>query len=334
MHEDLKAPPDRLSPAISYRPYRMANSGPEHGIPFDKDVADTTVPPTLKKTPHAERKNACKESFVSESSLSESSSALTHHTVTEIMSPNPKERPPKRKRTPPLDTPASDPARNTTFLGRHGLGAYILSPESFPPSRVIYSNAHFVVIRDLFPKSTIHLLLLPRDESKQLLHPFSAFEDKPFLASVKEELVRVRLLAAKELKRMFGRYSSLEQAHDAAVAADQSESDLPPSREWDAEIISGVHAVPSMSHLHIHIISRDRHSECLKHRKHYNSFATDFLVPIDAFPLGQEDQRRHPGSAGYLSEELKCWRCGKDFGKAFARLKEHLEEEFNMWKKI
>ena len=42
------------------------------------------------------------------------------------------------------------------------------------------------------------------------------------------------------------------------------------------------HAEPSIaSHLHLHIISDDLDSEHLKHKTHYLSFATDFLVQLD-----------------------------------------------------
>ena len=198
---------------------------------------------------------------------------------------------------------------------------------------MIYHNDKFVVINDLFPKSSIHLLLLPRDKGKQFLHPFEAFEDAAFLAEAREEVEKVKLLAAKELRRRFGKFSVKEQAREAALEADVPEDQVPEGRDWEREIVVGVHAVPSMNHLHIHVLSRDRHSECLKHRKHYNSFATDFMVPAEDFPLDRGDRRRHSGREGFLAEGMKCWRCGKDFGNKFARLKEHLEEEFEVWNK-
>lgn len=95
----------------------------------------------------------------------------------------------------------------------------------------------------------------------------------------------------------------------------------------------GIHAHPSMAHLHVHVISRDRVNECMKHRKHYNSFATPFLVPLEDFPLETGDVRRHPGREGYLDQELRCWRCGVGFGNQFKKLKAHLDEEFEEWKR-
>ena len=224
--------------------------------------------------------------------------------------------------------------RTTTFLGRDGLGAYIASPTAFPASRVIYHNEKFVVINDLYPKSSVHLLLIPRDPSKTCLHPFEAFEDSAFLADVLVEVEKIRGLAAKELRRRFGTFSKKDMAREAAMDLEPApaEHDLPRGRDWDEEVVSGVHAHPSMNHLHIHIISKDRMNECMRHRKHYNSFATPFFVPVEDFPLDPKDKRRHPGHEGYLGSDLVCWKCGMNFRNRFARLKEHLEEEFQVWR--
>ena len=243
---------------------------------------------------------------------------------------SPQKRPQPKVKSPP-STPATDPATKTVFLGRDGLGAYISDPASFPASRVIYHHESFVVINDLFPKSTIHLLLLPRDPVRSLMHPFTAFEDPGFRASVMEELGKLRSLAAKELKRIAGKHSYKEQRREAAMESDVT--DWPEGRDWESEIVSGIHAGPSMNHLHVHVMSRDMHSACMRHRKHYNSFNTRFLVPVEDFPLDEDDGRRHPGREGSLDSDLVCWRCGRNFGNKFKRLKEHLDEEFEKWKK-
>ncbi|KAL8997660.1 MAG: hypothetical protein Q9169_003140 [Polycauliona sp. 2 TL-2023] len=226
----------------------------------------------------------------------------------------------------------------TTFTGRAGLGAYTAAPESFPTSRVISYNDDFVTINDLYPKSSIHLLLLPRDPKKQLLHPFAALQDPVFLSSIQEEVRRLRILVAKELQRRFGTFSKREKEREKAVekmltATEEldDESELPDGRDWSQDVISGVHTHPSMAHLHIHVLSRDRHSECMRHRKHYNSFATDFLVDVDDFPLSEGEARRRRKS-GFLDDDLICWRCGRNFGNKFAKLKHHLEGEFEEWK--
>lgn len=43
----------------------------------------------------------------------------------------------------------------------------------------------------------------------------------------------------------------------------------------------GYHAKPSMQRVHLHVISRDFHSPCLKTKKHWNSFNTPFLLSTE-----------------------------------------------------
>lgn len=40
----------------------------------------------------------------------------------------------------------------------------------------------------------------------------------------------------------------------------------------------GYHAAPSMHRLHLHVISRDFQSVCMKTKKHWNSFNTPFFL--------------------------------------------------------
>ncbi|RAO70769.1 uncharacterized protein BHQ10_006781 [Talaromyces amestolkiae] len=236
----------------------------------------------------------------------------------------------KSKQTEP-----QKPKKLTTFFQtRDALGLYIERPESYPSSVVIYYNDNFVAIHDMFPKSSLHLLLLPREATKFYQHPFDAFEDIEFLHKVQEEVKKLRSLAARELQRRYGKYSLQEKARREAMERDPPPDELPLGRDWEKEIITGIHAHPSMNHLHIHVMSVDRYSDRLKHRKHYNSFSTPFFVPIEDFPLAPDDVRRHPSREGYLNRDFECWRCKKKFGKQFQQLKQHLEEEFEVWKHL
>lgn len=267
-------------------------------------------------------------------------------TVSELLAPKPKQLKHKPPANPAIPTSTSnatsEPAESALLSRRNGLSPYITNPTSFPPSTVISHNADFVTIQDLYPKSSVHLLVLPRSRSKIDLHPFNALDgsDPGFLSSVRVECAKAKALAASELRRRFGKYSAQDQAREAALSsssplsslADDPNEGLPPGRDWSASIMIGVHAVPTMSNLHIHVISVDRHSECLRHRKHYNSFSTPFFVPLEDFPLAEDDQRRWPGREGYLGRDFTCWRCGEGFGTGFKRLKQHLEGEFEAWR--
>ncbi|KAK4984139.1 aprataxin-like protein [Elasticomyces elasticus] len=220
-----------------------------------------------------------------------------------------------RKR-PRNDILHEEPRRSKPMVydRRDGLRAYTKDPTAFGPERVIYHNDRFVVINDLFPKSTVHTLILPRDTTKHVLHPFDAFEDPVFVAEVQEEVKRVRHLVAKELRRKHGKYSATDQARFAAMDQNEPPELLPEGRDWDKEIITGIHAVPSMNHLHVHVMSRDMSGEYMKRYNHYNSFTTPFLVDVNDFPLARDDVRRHPGREGYLKSDM------------------HLEKEFLAWR--
>ncbi|EFE42736.1 hypothetical protein TRV_02456 [Trichophyton verrucosum HKI 0517] len=208
---------------------------------------------------------------------------------------------PKRAASPPIEP---KPSRLKPFKNRDGLGAYIKDPESFSASTVVSHSPEFVVIHDLYPKSAVHLLILPRDPQKFFQHPFVAFEDTSFLESVRQEAARVRKQAASELRRKFGKVSALDRKRNEALDADDDgdentvPDELPEGRDWEKEII----------------------------------FSTPFFVELDAFPLAEDDKRRHPDREGYLKSDLKCWRCGRNFDNKFTQLKAHLEEEFEEWK--
>lgn len=245
-------------------------------------------------------------------------------TVSVLMSPH--------KPKSPTPSEAKPATQISTVSSRNGLGAYIADPASYPSSRVISYSDTFVTIHDLFPKSSIHLLLLPRDPSKNLQDPFIALADPIFCAQVQAEVRKLRVLVAKELKRRFGRYSAQEQRREQAL--EKGEEEVQEGRDWSQDVMAGIHARPSMNHLHIHVLSRDFHSDCMRHRKHYNSFHTGFFIDVDEFPLAEDDPRRNPRGAAFLKEDFRCWRCDKGFGKGFAALKRHLEDEFEDWKKV
>ncbi|KAH0025321.1 HIT-like protein, partial [Aureobasidium melanogenum] len=181
---------------------------------------------------------------------------------------------------------SSDKAKpKWSFDGRDGLGVYTVDPDAY--DRVLFNNEHAVIIKDMFPKSSVHLLVLPKSD-RNLLHPFKAFEDPQLLADIKVEVERAKQMVASELRRKYGQFSKSEQARIQARDADDPPEVLPEGRDWMKEIITGVHAVPSMNHLHVHVMSRDM---------------TSFLVPLEKFPLANDDPVRRIGH-GPCSPEL------------------------------
>ncbi|KAK4641027.1 aprataxin-like protein [Podospora bellae-mahoneyi] len=234
---------------------------------------------------------------------------------------------PKRK-APASPEPEKRP-KDKAARWRGALVQYINNPSSFG-SQVLRVTPNTVLIKDSFPKATVHLLLLPRSEKHYLLRPNEAFADPAFLAIVREEAASAAKLAAAELERLLGSFSVSNKPRLEAT----DYANRPPGRDYLKEIKVGMHAHPSMDHLHVHIISKDMHSPKVKHKKHYNSFNTEFFIPLVDYPLADDDVRRDVGfQNGNLSKDFKCWRCGKDFGNKFTQLKKHLEEEFEEWKK-
>lgn len=217
---------------------------------------------------------------------------------------------------------------------RNNLFSYILHPEKFSSDMVVDYNEKTVLIRDAFPKATIHLLLLPRDSTKWDLNPRDAFDDPVFLDMVRSEVAEAVKLASSELSRLISPYSESCKPRIAAMESDDPPDELPPGRDFSSEFKVGIHAHPSMNHLHVHIVSRDMHSDRIKHKKHYNSFNTDFFIPLDDFPLALDDPRRQRDyQNANLKKEYKCWRCGKILANKFPQLKAHLEAEFEEWRK-
>ena len=105
--------------------------------------------------------------------------------------------------------------------------------------------------------------------------------------------------------------------------------DCPHDYDWESNILIGIHTQPSMQHLHIHVISRDLHSNCMWEKTNYTSFTTRFFVDLEDFPLNEDEK------AGRLSalknRVMTCWRCPETF-TVFRSLKTHLNVEFEVWK--
>jgi len=51
----------------------------------------------------------------------------------------------------------------------------------------------------------------------------------------------------------------------------------------------GYHAVPSLEPLHLHVVSQDFNSPCLKHKKHWNSFSGPFFLDAAAVERALEE---------------------------------------------
>ncbi|KAF4804293.1 Aprataxin [Turdus rufiventris] len=111
------------------------------------------------------------------------------------------------------------------------------------PKMQVYKDEKTVVIKDKYPKARYHWLILPWD-------PISS------LKSVTRDHLEL-----------------LEHMH----AVGQKMIEQCPARD-SLEFRLGYHAIPSMSQLHLHVISQDFDSPALKTKKHWNSFTTDYFL--------------------------------------------------------
>ncbi|KAK9236759.1 HIT-like domain-containing protein [Lipomyces kononenkoae] len=227
----------------------------------------------------------------------------------------------KKPKPGPIETLHKSTQGSYSF--RDALAPLIQNPDNFVKSgEVMKYTEDYVLIHDKYPKASVHLLILPRESTRTRLHPFQALcphvskitGTKDFYDRMSEIVRECEDVAIRELKDL---YKKTFTAEDLKV---------------------GVHSAPSMSNLHIHVISVDNYSEKLKNKKHYNTFNTPFFVSFDELGTMTREDARIKGGPMYCAQiasnnDLICWRCEKNFQNQFKKLKDHLEEEFILWKR-
>lgn len=232
---------------------------------------------------------------------------------------------------------------------RFALQKYIDNPSH---ASVLFYDDDVVIIKDAYPKSVRHYLILPRDTELSKTHPFDAFKDIEVYEKYAQYVEKAKLLMVDSL------------AEEGIVASDKSSKDSYRHRF----IRAGVHSIPSMANLHIHVISQDFHLPRMKNKKHYNSFTTQFFVDFDWLDPqrsgssntdfltpdsgSSDDSDAESGLSDggfsrmmlrprnylnrdpiYLNKILRdtpliCVYCSKLFGNSMAGLKAHLAYEF------
>ena len=166
------------------------------------------------------------------------------------------------------------------------------------PGQQIESDEDMVIIRDKFPKARHHYLVLSRRDIQGLTDITG--NDVPLLESM---LARGKQLVEKIKEK-----------------------------ERKAQFRLGYHALPSMRRLHMHVISQDFDSPCLKHKKHWNSFASAFFMDaVDVIEKLKEKGRITIDKdlyEGLLKESLKCHVC-KQLQPNMPKLKDHIGRHNN-----
>ncbi|XP_061585669.1 aprataxin [Cololabis saira] len=163
------------------------------------------------------------------------------------------------------------------------------------PNMQVFKDDKVVVIKDKYPKARHHWLVLP-------------WQSIPSLKALRGE--HCDLL--KHMQQVGDRM--IQQCPDSG----------------STRFRTGYHAIPSMSHVHLHVISQDFDSPCLKHKKHWNSFTTDyFMESHDVIQMLETNGKVvvKEGTSDMLKLPLRCHVCHKELSTIPA-LKEHLKSHF------
>ncbi|KAL3287420.1 hypothetical protein HHI36_001892 [Cryptolaemus montrouzieri] len=176
--------------------------------------------------------------------------------------------------------------KQKTFHWSSGLVQAVQNPEL-----LVLSDDLVYVIKDKYPKSQCHFLIICKKDIGSLSDV--KIEDIDLLKHMNE--------MAEKMKKSNDEYRSFNV---------------------------GYHAEPSMSRLHLHVISDDMDSSHLKTKKHWNSFTTEFFISSEVvienliknkkviLPSKEECRK-------FLELPLKCHKC--DFKpKNMPDLKKHI----------
>ncbi|EDO16540.1 hypothetical protein Kpol_1064p21 [Vanderwaltozyma polyspora DSM 70294] len=206
-------------------------------------------------------------------------------------------------------------------MWKRALAPYIKDPIQYSKDEVVFFDEKVVIITDKFAKSEYHLLVLPRNPFLTKEHPTIALQE-----SVKDKLDKYIAIAQDHI------YKSYSDKYSLLVGSKwfKDDEEYRNKEKFITEFINvGVHSVPSMSNLHIHVITKDFHSSKMKHKKHYNSFNTEFFVNWDKLPLKEIPDASYMEKEVIAKSDLICSYCSKNFKNKFSLLKQHLDEEFN-----
>ena len=163
------------------------------------------------------------------------------------------------------------------------------------PKMIVKEDDTVIIIKDGYPKAKHHYLVLPRENVSSLRA----------LNSSHVPLLQHMLEMGKSLeKELLKKDTSLKFQH-------------------------GYHTVPSMTHLHMHVISRDFDSPCLKTKKHWNSFTSEFFLPAEDVvrqlqTLGKVEVDKGRYEA-ILKAPLKCHVCHASC-QNMPKLKAHIQQ--------
>jgi aprataxin len=230
--------------------------------------------------------------------------------------------------TSPGTSAASSAAPGRGFSDNNltALREYASHPDRFDASLFVHVSSECVVIRDKYPKAFMHLLAIPRPGFLNVETPMQLRE--AHIPKLERLLSVAKTVGRGELERLLE-----ARGGSGGGSAASSASDILPSMR---KLRIGLHAVPSLRPLHIHIITDDMCSPWTKTKKHYLTFASAFFLHLEE-AISSLRYSPPPGSLeidAHQAEQLlkgpgsgvmpPCHRCGQGSFRSFADLERHL----------
>lgn len=178
------------------------------------------------------------------------------------------------RRTPPPCNPYEQPYRPRDVHWSEALTFAMTDP-----NQVFEEDEETVTIRDGYPKSRYHYLIVPR-----------------------ENIVSIVDLRSTHLRLL---------RHMHAIALDLISRVQ--AREPDREFRLGYHAVPSLRRLHLHVISQDFDSPRMRKKHQWNTFNTSFFIDSEEVMSTVEREGRvainEQENEALLESRMKCNLC-------------------------
>jgi len=189
------------------------------------------------------------------------------------------------------DNIASSSGKEKKNVGDKGHWNFGLLQSMNNPQLKVLEKSDHVVIKDKYPKAEHHFLILPLER----IQNFASLTPDHI------PLLRDMVKTGWEL------------------------ADKHPRSNFKL----GFHAIPSMSQVHLHVISQDFNSDKLKNKKHWNSFTTDFFINPEIIIDKLKTKGRYvplSKSEGdeLLKKDLECHFC-QHKPKNIPDLKTHLK---------
>ncbi|CDU22731.1 uncharacterized protein SPSC_01361 [Sporisorium scitamineum] len=218
-------------------------------------------------------------------------------------------------------------------------------PNALPSDdKVLCYDEHTITIYDKFAKAKYHFLVLPRipfkasksgssSKPQQSVPSLSASNGKLNFGSTSNNTVPASHM--KSISTMLASpYASevleaMRKASDNVVQHIRTDMQEHYGATWDIE--RAFHAVPSMEHLHLHVVSMDLVSDRVKHKKHLLSFhpTVGFALRLDQVEEWvQQGKKPLPRSEQAYEQLLKGPLMSHHTGQVFRffpELKAHLE---------